>query len=216
MKDEQKPRKPRLRGRPGPASGEDFRERILNSAEQLFATQGFAATSVRKIAEDVGVTPAMVHYYFGSKIQLLRAVMDHVLEPLAGSVSALQQQGREANLQDIIRLLFSAAANHPFLPQLITREVLLPGGTMQNQFLEDFAPRLGGRLPGILLKAQQAGRLAPGIDVNIVALIILSMCMFPFVAKPAAEQVLKVAYDDAGLRNIERHISGLLQRGIEA
>ena len=212
MKSNRKTRRPRLRGRPGPASNEDFRERILNAAERLFATQGFAATSIRNIAEDVGVNPAMVHYYFGSKIQLLRAVMDHVVEPLAGSMSAWQQDGK-TNLHDLIHLMFSAAANHPYLPQLITREVLLPGGTMQQQFLEHFAPRLGGRLPGILLKAQRSGLLAPGVDVNIVALIILSVCMFPFVAKPAAEQVLHVAYDDAGLRHLEQHISGFVQRG---
>ena len=207
--------KPRHRGRPGPSPNEDFREQILNTAERLFATQGFAATSIREIAEDVGVNPAMVHYYFGSKMQLLRAVMDHALEPLAGSVSALQQGG-QVDLQDIISLLFSMAADHPFLPQLITREVFLPGGKMQQQFLEDFAPRLGGRLPAILLQQQRAGRLAAGFDAGVTALMILSLCMFPFVARPAAEQALNIAYDDAGLQQISQHISRLLERGISA
>lgn len=210
-----KTRKTRLRGRPGPSPDQDFRERILNSAERLFATQGFAATAIREIAEDVRVNPAMVHYYFGSKMQLLRAVMDRVLEPLAGSVDAMQREGH-VTLQEIIQLLFSIAARHPFLPQLITREVFLPGGKMQQQFLRDFAPRLGGRLPGILREQQRAGRLTPLLDTNITALMILSLCMFPFVAKPAAEQALHIAYDDAGLSKISQHISWLLEQGISA
>lgn len=210
-----KTRKPRLRGRPGPSPDQDIREHILNSAERLFATQGFAATAIREIAEDVRVNPAMVHYYFGSKMQLLRAVMDRVLEPLAGSVDAMQRDG-QMTLQDIIHLLFSMAARHPFLPQLITREVFLPGGKMQQQFIRDFAPRLGGRLPGILREQQRAGRLAPRLDPNITALMILSLCMFPFVAKPAAKQVLNIDYDDAGLRKISQHISRLLEKGAGA
>jgi len=206
---------PRLRGRPGPELTEDFKERILNTAERLFATKGYAATAIRKIAEDVGVNPAMVHYYFGTKMQLLRAVIERAVEPLAGSVSKLLSGG-QVNLEDVVGLLFSTAAEHPFLPQLITREVFLPGGQMQEQFLEDFAPRLGGRLPGILLREQQAGRIAPGVDVNIAALMILSLCFFPFVARPAAQQVLHIAYDEAGLRKIAHHISRLLELGVKA
>jgi len=215
MTGKNKTRLRRLRGRPGPELSEDFRERILNTAERLFATKGYAATAIREIAEDVGVTPAMVHYYFGTKMQLLRAVIEHAVEPLAGSVSKLSSGG-QVNLEDVVGLLFSTAAEHPFLPQLITREVFLPGGQMQQQFLEDFAPRLGGRLPGILLTEQQAGRVAPGLEVNITALMILSLCFFPFVARPAAEQVLNIAYDDSGLRKISQHISRLLERGIKA
>jgi AcrR family transcriptional regulator len=208
-----KPRKQRPRGRPGPSPSEDFREQILNAAERLFATQGFAATTIREIAADVGVNAAMVHYYFGAKMQLLQAVMDRVLEPLSGSVSALQQGG-QVDLQDIVSLLFSMAGEHPFLPQLIAREVFLPGGKMQQQFLQHFAPRLGGRLPDILRQLQQSGHLAAGLDPAITALLILSLCFFPFIARHAAEQVLGIAFDAAGLRNISQHIFALLQRGL--
>src|SRR3990172_2258019 len=135
MTDTVKHRRQRPRGRPGPSPSDDFREQILNTAERLFATQGFAATSIREIAADVGVNAAMVHYYFGAKMQLLQAVMDRVLEPLSGSVSALQQGG-QVDLQDIVSLLFSMAGEHPFLPQLIAREVFLPGGKMQQQVLQ--------------------------------------------------------------------------------
>ena len=213
MTDKTKPRKPRLRGRPGPSPNEDFREQILNTAERLFATQGFAATAIRQIAEDVGVNPAMVHYYYGSKMQLLQAVMSRVLEPLANSMSALQIVA-EVKLQNLIDLMFSITADHPFLPHLMTREVFLPGGKMQQQFLEHFAPRLGGRLVGILSKEQQSGRLLAGLEPNIMAMLVMSLCFFPFIARPAAEQALGIAYNDAGLRKIAQHVTALLERGL--
>jgi TetR/AcrR family transcriptional regulator len=208
-------RKPRSRGRPGGAPGEDFREQILNAAERLFATQGYAATAIREIAAEVGVNPAMVHYYFGAKMDLLQAVMDRVLEPLAASLGMLGRD-RPFSLYDIIGPLFSMAASHPFLPQLIAREVFLPGGKMQQQFLAHFAPRLGGRLPAILHAQQQAGHLAPGMEANIMALLLLSLCFFPFIARPVAEQGLGIAFDEAGLHSLAQHVNVLLQRGLGA
>ena len=141
---------PRKRPGPSPSGSPDIRKGILDASEYLFATQGFSATSIRAIAERVDVNPAMVHYYFGSKKKLLQAVMEHVLEPMAGAVAEVEERG-DLPVRELTQLLFSMAADHPYLPQLITREVFLPGGALQSEFLERFAPRLGGRLPGYAL-----------------------------------------------------------------
>lgn len=47
---------------------------ILESAEKLFASHGFHATSVRDIAHEAGVNIAMISYYFGSKEKLIEAI----------------------------------------------------------------------------------------------------------------------------------------------
>ena len=47
--------------------GEPARMRILQTAAELFAEQGYKATSVRKICEAAQVNVAMVNYYFHSK-----------------------------------------------------------------------------------------------------------------------------------------------------
>ena len=207
------PTGPRGRKRPGPSGSPDIREGILDVAEVLFATRGFAATSVREIAGQVNVTPAMVHYYFGSKKRLLQSVMERALEPMAGAVAAIEQHG-EAPLRDLTQGLFALAVEHPFLPQLITREVFLPGGQLQDEFLQHYAPRLGGRLPSILRNEQRQGRIDTGLNPEIVALLMLSLCFFPFVARPAAEAVLGVDYDEAGLSSLSQHVATLLERGL--
>jgi AcrR family transcriptional regulator len=53
----------------------DTKERILNSAERLFAEQGYAATSLRSIVAAAGVNLAAIHYHFHSKEALLEAVV---------------------------------------------------------------------------------------------------------------------------------------------
>lgn len=60
---------------------EDTRERILDAAEHLFAERGFDGTSIRDVTADAGVNLAAVHYHFGSKEDLLRAVLERVVLP---------------------------------------------------------------------------------------------------------------------------------------
>lgn len=53
-------------------------ERILDAAQELFAKRGPRAVTIRQIAEHAGVSHALVHIYFGSKDELIQAVIDRI------------------------------------------------------------------------------------------------------------------------------------------
>jgi AcrR family transcriptional regulator len=68
--------------RPGrPTGPSDTRERILVSARELFSQNGIGKTSIRAIAADAGVDPALVHHYFGTKEQLFAAAINIPFDP---------------------------------------------------------------------------------------------------------------------------------------
>jgi AcrR family transcriptional regulator len=74
------PRAGRPRGRPpGPGSTSDD---VLAAARALFAERGYRATTVRGIAATAGVTPAMVHHFFGSKQQVFLAAIRMPIDPV--------------------------------------------------------------------------------------------------------------------------------------
>lgn len=58
------------------------RDRILDASERLFAQHGFDAVSLRKITSEAGVNLAAVNYHFGSKDELIGAVIGRYLEPI--------------------------------------------------------------------------------------------------------------------------------------
>jgi len=66
----------------------DTRTQILNAAERLFAERGFRGTSVRAITDLAGANLAAVGYHFGSKAELLAAVVRRVIEPITAAQSA--------------------------------------------------------------------------------------------------------------------------------
>jgi AcrR family transcriptional regulator len=69
---------------PDPAGGRRQRTRaaILDTAERAFAEHGYAATSLRQLTRIAGVNLAAVHYHFGSKEGLAKAVLARRFEPI--------------------------------------------------------------------------------------------------------------------------------------
>ncbi|WP_028218024.1 TetR/AcrR family transcriptional regulator [Paraburkholderia oxyphila] len=53
---------------------DEKRERILDAAEQLFAAQGYANTTVEQIVQALGVTKPFVYYYFSSKQEIFETL----------------------------------------------------------------------------------------------------------------------------------------------
>lgn len=58
-------------------TGDERREQILHIAIKLFSQQGFSGTTTKKIAEDAGVSEAMVFRHFASKNELYHAILDY-------------------------------------------------------------------------------------------------------------------------------------------
>ncbi len=73
----------------------DTQLKILDTAERLFAQNGYSRTSLRSITGKAGVNLAAVKYHFGSKEALLRAVIERRLVPL--------NEVRMRNLQEVLQ-----------------------------------------------------------------------------------------------------------------
>ena len=83
------------------------REGVLNVAARLFREQGYGAVSLRKIAEAAGIKAGSIYYHFGSKDEIVAAVLDAgiqvVHESMRQAVSALPEgTGAEAILRTAI------------------------------------------------------------------------------------------------------------------
>ena len=79
------------------------REQIRIVALEMFAERGYAGTSLREIAERLGVTKAAVYYHFRAKSDILRAAMQpgiQRLEALLDDAAALR--GRRARIEYLV------------------------------------------------------------------------------------------------------------------
>ena len=109
------------RGRPGKGDGEtETRDRILQAAEDRFARDGYSGATVRAIAQAAGITPAMIHYYFGSKEKLYHAVLERIARDFEAMAHEIVATGRPPvqRLETYFDWLFDYAARHPNLARL--------------------------------------------------------------------------------------------------
>jgi AcrR family transcriptional regulator len=88
------------------------RERILNSAERLFAGRGFHGTSIREVAQSCGVRQSLVQYHFKSKEGLFRAVFERRILPMnhdrfsrLDQVEAQAARGKGVDPEQVVRAM---------------------------------------------------------------------------------------------------------------
>ena len=69
----------RSRGRPPVDADSDVRSALLDAASKLFLKHGFERVTARQFAVAADTTPAMIHYYFGNKLGLFRAMLERAI-----------------------------------------------------------------------------------------------------------------------------------------
>jgi AcrR family transcriptional regulator len=103
----------------------DTKEQIISVAERLFAERGFAGTTLRNVIGEADVNLAAVHYHFGSKEELFRAVVKQIARPIVEQELALLKQlqtgGRVPTVEAILTALLKPSLE--FLAQ--DKELLL-------------------------------------------------------------------------------------------
>ncbi len=111
----------------------ESRARILQTAAALFAQKGFHRTSIRDLTAAAGVNVAAVHYHFGSKADLYRAVL---AEELRASDCRSCGQGATpplpSGLNALLRCVFDSLRTHQdsVLRQILVQEEASPSGVL--------------------------------------------------------------------------------------
>jgi AcrR family transcriptional regulator len=127
---------PRTGRRPG-SSG--TREAILDSARQNFGANGYDATSIRRVAQEAGVDPALVHHYFGNKEQLFVAAMELPLNP-ADMIGPIMQGDPDRLGERLLRTFLSVwdseAMRAPLLAMIRSAVQNEQAAAMVREFVE--------------------------------------------------------------------------------
>ena len=89
-------------------------ERIMKAAEHVFAANGFRGATTAAIAEEAGLPKANIHYYFGTKAKLYRAVLDDIIALWLSSFRDIGENDDPATtLADYIRAKMELSQHRP-------------------------------------------------------------------------------------------------------
>ncbi|MBI2388190.1 MAG: TetR/AcrR family transcriptional regulator [Deltaproteobacteria bacterium] len=135
---------------------EETREKILVAADDLFGELGFDATTTRDIAARSGVNKALIHYHFGTKDDLLEALLDgyyaRLTETLLTALGARAGRSLEEQAEDVLDAYGDFLAENRTFCCIVQREV------GSGQHVERIVART---LPAFQVGVQWLGRIAP-------------------------------------------------------
>ena len=89
------------------------RREILDHALALFAERGYAETTIRMIAESIGMSQGLLYRYFASKELLLHAIFEQSMQDVRASFAAADTGADpQERLERLIRSAFTIIRDH--------------------------------------------------------------------------------------------------------
>ncbi|ADK82530.1 TetR/AcrR family transcriptional regulator [Sediminispirochaeta smaragdinae] len=201
-------------------------ELILEAAMKVFIEKGWSGARMQEIADRAGINKTLLHYYFRSKENLYRRILQQVLTFFfrQASINYDEADDFESFLRKAIAAIIDTANDNPQLPIFIMQE-LSRGGATVREVLRDVVDREEMVLPELLMsRVSQA--LATGtirrIDPIQFLLTLIGGCIYFFVAEPIAMEIIKKqdsvgAFDRAAfIEERKEEIFNVLYYGIKA
>lgn len=195
----------------------DARRKILDEGMELFATKGFTATTVRDIATAAGVNLAIIHYYFGNKEGLYRAIFERKVSEvhsLLAEAAAFDGSNRE-RIERFVRAYARFICAHHRFARIIQHELITGGSLFQEIFRPQIA-RNYALLRGIVEDGVRSGEFR-SVDVDITPVSLIGMIAFFIIAQPLISGMIGGCAPDGEFeKRLADHTLNLFLHGILA
>jgi AcrR family transcriptional regulator len=156
------------------AASHRTRERLLHATVALMAEIGIDRVRTRAVARRAGVNPALVHYHFGSRSALvMEAAQDALLRTLGPSLDALQSGATIGeSIRAILAWVVRYGAESPGSTILAEAMVKATRDAAFRRWARSASTRFRAAILDRLEVAQDAGQLAPGLDLSATAVLL--------------------------------------------
>lgn len=153
--------------------GERTAQRLLDVAEQLFADKGVDATSLREIAEGVGISEPGIYRHFDNKDAIYAAVLERGLQPMMQLLDdLLASEDEKPGMLELPVGMMERLEQHPSMAALFQRALLSPSRSPAQELMDEWLEKLFSKaeqlLHRFLANEGEAKAGAPGQDYQLV------------------------------------------------
>src|SRR5690349_6639348 len=159
-------------------------DRILDAARKVFVRKGMYGARMQDIADEAGINKALLHYYFKNKEQLFEKIFMELSQRFWPQLNSIFESDEPLfeKIEHFCAVYIDKIKENPYIPLFVLHEM--------NQRPTQFVKKMfGGKVPNpSKLLAQiaadvKAGKINP-VQPHQLMMNMVSMCIFPFVAKP--------------------------------
>ncbi len=174
-------------------------DRIVEAAEEEFIERGFDGARMQAIANKAGINKALLHYYYRTKDKLFEIVFSNVIKKIFPRVTRIFDNNipLEEKIRQFTNVYIETIISNPHIPNFVIHEL-----NNNPSFLVKHLKYLNINFEGLrseIRGASERGEIIE-IDPNELLINIISLCIFPVVARPILENLVfegdKVAYEN--------------------
>lgn len=171
-------------------------ELILNAAMKVFTRKGFAAARTEEIAKEAGINRALLHYYYRDKQTMFNLIFESRFKEFFKGLFVIFEADNISLFDKIRRMVeheINTLTKHPDLARFIITEI-----AQHPELLIEYGKKLGVNprlfiegFENLVSKEVSAGIIKP-IEGKQLLINIMSLCIYPFVAKPIIQTMMTV------------------------
>ena len=192
-------------------------QKILEAAKKVFLQKGLDGTRLDEIATEAGINKALLHYYFRSKEKLFETVFEQIANKIIPDFTLIVESNHpiEEKIELFVHLYFGFISENPQLPLFLITEL-----NRNPQRIKDILghSHTFGKLQQFvfqMITEMQVGRIKSFNPLHLM-LNIVSMCVFPFIAKPVFQTILQIGEDnlDIILKQRKEEVSRFIREAL--
>ena len=174
--------------------GERTAQRILDVSERLFAQKGYAGTSLREVAAEVGIREPGLYRHFKNKEELYQQVLERALRPLADTMDNMLSIDEidRSQIQLLPAVMFRLLSRSPHVVVLLQRALSTDnaiqsessGSVWLDQWLSSLVTR-GQQL----FRHLQIRKNATDVEVALMIVNWFNLCLGYFTSAKLFEQI---------------------------
>ncbi|UPW20619.1 TetR family transcriptional regulator [Agarivorans sp. TSD2052] len=188
---------------------------MIKAATILFVLHDYDKVSIRMIAAEAAVDPALIRYYFGNKANLFGEMLNSVAKPVFASLDGPVNHLNTSNLTNLMRNYYKTMVDNPNFPKLIFKLGSMPNGHESTQQFEHVINNMGKfkskRLFEHLCKDNS---FIDGVDAELAQLSFMSLMVFPFLMPQRLLEKNGIQLSKDKFIKLAEHNIQLLERGL--
>ena len=164
-------------------------DKILEAAKNVFVSKGMDGARMQEIADEAGINKALLHYYFRSKERLFEAIFSGIIKMAFPKIMGILQSDAEiiTKIEQVIDAYIDLLIKHPFIPGFVMKELNRdPSGLFKMVVKFGLNPQIAFDQIQEAMDRGEIIRMKP----QHLAANIISMCVFPFAARPILSFVM--------------------------
>ncbi|MEP0823131.1 MAG: TetR/AcrR family transcriptional regulator [Ignavibacterium sp.] len=180
------------------------KDRILDSAENKFLTQGFTKVTVDEIAEDLGMSKKTIYKFFPSKEDIMRAIMRMIMKRIERQVTSIVESDRPFD-QKFSEFLGMLARLTSRLSKQFQKDIQRHLPELEREMETFRREKVFGKLIPMFQQAKAEGFLREDLNVEIFMLVFTNavqgimtpsvLAEHSFSAEEAFRQIFKVLFE---------------------